>query len=116
MKTLATILIGLLPVACSKSDISRCNTKGPLNDIPWLKELKEQFDKDTGPYRQIITQYTYQGETVFLVDACHLCSDALQVVYDCEKNVLCEFGGIEGKNTCPDFKKKATGKLVLYDK
>lgn len=116
MRILTTIAIGLLMFACNKSDVGNaCDTDDPLNDTPWLKDLKEQFDKDMSPTRQIIIQYSYNGETVFYVDYCNLCSDALITVYDCEKNVVCEFGGTAGKNTCPDFTEKTTDKKILYD-
>ncbi len=116
MKTLITVLMAAMLASCSKSDNTQhCDTSDPLRDIPWLREIKERFDKDMGPQRQMIIQYQYRGETVFLIDDCHGCADNLITVYDCEKNTVCEFGGIAGKNTCSDFHENATNKKVLYD-
>ncbi|MCH7770781.1 MAG: hypothetical protein IIA49_07155 [Bacteroidetes bacterium] len=68
-----------------------------------------------GSQRQMIIQYWYNGNDVLLIDNCYQCADALSVVYDCEKNIVCEFGGIDGRNTCPDFYQIATNEEILYD-
>ncbi len=92
-----------------------CNYDNPLQEISWLKDIRDGFDLDTGPQRQRIIQYWYNGKDVFLIQSCYQCPDALSVVYDCEKNIVCEFGGIDGLNTCPDFGQNATNEKILYD-
>ena len=103
--------------ACSIDDENNitCNTDNPLEDISWLKEIRDGFDSDMGSQRQMIIQYRYNGNDVLLIDNCYQCADALSVVYDCEKNIVCEFGGIDGRNTCPDFYQIATNEEILYD-
>lgn len=63
----------------------------------------------------LIAQYYYKGQTVILIDDCSNCSDAMQEVYDCNGNVLCQFGGIAGLNTCPDFESKARFVRTLFE-
>lgn len=91
-----------------------CTTEDPLKNIPWLKELKETFEQSSQAAGTRIVQYEYEGECVFLVDDCYGCADALQVVYNFDQEKICEFGGIDGRNTCPDFMEKATGKIILW--
>lgn len=90
-------------------------TNAPLEEISWLRDIRDTFDKDMGPQRQRITQYRYQREDVFLIEVCYQCADAMTFVYNCAGNMICEFGGIAGVNTCPDFKQNATDKKILYD-
>ena len=50
-----------------------------------------------------------------MIDVCNGCADNLTTVYNCEGNVICEFGGIAGLNTCPDFDKNSTNKTIIYE-
>ncbi|MBN1118519.1 MAG: hypothetical protein JXA77_15015 [Bacteroidales bacterium] len=62
-----------------------------------------------------IIQYNYKGETVFMINSCYMCPDALAVVYGCDGEIVCEFGGFAGLNTCPDFYSLATDSLMLWN-
>jgi len=119
MKILPILILGLLLVlsACNNDDESNitCSTDNPLEEISWLKEIRDRFDMDMGPQRQMIIKYRYNEEDVFLIDDCYQCADNIITVYDCEKNIVCEFGGIDGRNTCPDFEQNTTNKVILYD-
>lgn len=96
-------------------NMNYCTETDPLENIAWLKELKETFEQSTQAANTQITQYHYQQECVFLVDDCYQCPDALQVVYNYDQEKICEFGGTDGRNTCPDFEEEATGALRLWD-
>jgi hypothetical protein len=100
--------------ACDdNTDIEQiCNVNNPLEDLKWLKTIKDDFVASAGQER--ITQYDYNDETVFLVEDCVNCPDGLAIVYSCEEETLCEFGSIAGLNTCPDFDSTATNEIVLY--
>ena len=120
MKKYALQFLGALLLFCSCSegddivDVTNCSDN-PLESITWLKELvdNEMSTDDTSGLE--IIQYTYKNSTVFSVNDCiNNCSDAMTVVYDCDKNVLCEFGGIAGVNTCPGFDTEALFVSVLY--
>ena len=118
IKFLFLVILAVLAICCKDKEVNNkaCNSDNPLEEISWLKEIKDSFDLDMGPQRQQIIQYRYAGKDVFWVDNCFQCPDALVIVYDCEKNIVCEFGGIDGRNTCPDFEQNAKNKKILYDK
>lgn len=91
-----------------------CNTQNPLEDLIWLKELKDSFEmSEKAPGAQIIG-YQYENNDVFLINGCIGCSDEMWQVYDCSGNVICQFGGIAGLNTCPDFFETVTDSTMLY--
>ena len=92
----------LLVTSCK----SKNSTQGKEQKILWIEELKIQFKEAVNQEQQIIL-YKYKNQYVYLVDACYQCPDAMSFVYDKEKNKLCEFGGIIGVNSCPDFNDKA---------
>ncbi len=103
-------------LSCNTDDHDEiCNSENPLEDIAWLSEIRDMFDQDMGPQRQRIIQYKYYGEDVFLIESCYRCPDALSYIYDCQGNVVCEFGGIDGRNTCPDFDQNSAEEKILYD-
>ena len=91
-----------------------CDYGDPLTEIGWLKELKQTFDQSTQAAGARIIQYEYNDQCVFLIDDCYNCADGLLRVFDAEQNLLCEFGGIDGRNTCPDFYEKASKQVILY--
>jgi len=117
MKFPILTLLLLFAFSCDKNnpDDPTCISGDPLEEISWLKEVKENMSKRANPTGGQIIQYTYQGECVFMIDNCFGCADNLLAVYDAEQNLLCEFGGIIGLNTCPDFDKEATNRKVIYD-
>lgn len=92
-----------------------CDVEDPLEDLTWLKEIKDVITMRMSPAGAQIIQYTYHGETVFWIDECYNCPDALVTLHNCEGVVICEFGGIDGRNTCPDFATEATDSTMLFD-
>lgn len=117
MKTkIISIIIVCFLISCSSNQetISNCNVDNPLENLTWLKKIKENLEKSATAWKSSITQYTYKNEAVFLVEPCKDCPDGMTSVYNCSGTIICEFGGIAGVNTCPDFSKKATNKKVLW--
>ena len=90
-----------------------CGLTSPLERIDWLKDLKDELDQQNHPGNKIV-QYAYLDQCVFLVESCYSCADAIVVVYDIDQNVLCQFGGFAGLNTCPDFMEEAVDKQILW--
>ncbi len=115
MKNIIIISILIILTSCktNKMDATKEKKTNPIKTITWLKEMVANFEKE-GFHKQKIEQYTYKDKEVYMVYNCYQCPDALTYVYDKDKNVVCEFGGFTGKNTCPDFEKKATQKKLLY--
>ena len=109
----------LIVTSCKKENLpgevaTTCDIENPLETIQWLKETKEVFELSMSPSAKRIIQYFYQGECVFLINSCLQCDDNLITVYNVDQDVICEFGGIAGVDTCPDFDTEATGELILY--
>lgn len=115
MNKIIVLLFILLFIGCNEDEKEVCYTNDPLEEISWLSDIRDSFDKDMGLQRQRIIMYKYHGEYVFLIDDCYQCPDALAFVFDCEGKVICEFGGFTGINTCPDFGQNATDEKALYD-
>jgi hypothetical protein len=92
-----------------------CHTKNPLEDLGWLKEMKNTFELNEKATGAQIIGYKYQGNDVFLINGCVGCTDEMWQVYDCSGKVICQFGGIAGLNTCPDFFETATDSTLLYN-
>lgn len=118
MKKLLQLLIIIflfLFMSCNKDRVFQktCGTDNALEDIEWLKEIKARFEDNEGSDR--IVQYMYNKRRVFLIEGCRFCPDALFYVYDCEQIEVCQFGGIGGVNTCPDFTEEATDEKILYE-
>ncbi len=109
------LLCVLLSNCNNKSEAqSNCSSNNPLESLPWLKQITSDFKQVKAAPQQDIYQYTYNNNTVFLVNDCNNCSDKLSVVYNCSGDVICEFGGFAGANTCPDFEQTATNKTLLW--
>lgn len=108
-----TLLIVMI-VSCKTTSNAQKSIEKPFEDILWLKELKEGFDKDSSIKKAMIIQYEYKNEIVYLVENCYQCPDGMSTVYNSKKEKVCEFGGIMGMSTCPDFSEKASKEKVIY--
>ncbi|MFY0600019.1 MAG: hypothetical protein JXR03_10135 [Cyclobacteriaceae bacterium] len=93
---------------------SACFLEDPMNSIEWLSDLKKQIEMSASPAGTRITQYSYKSECVLLIDDCVGCSDGLQKVYSYDKELICEFGGIDGRNTCSDFSNEAIDPILIF--
>ncbi|TGV03980.1 DUF6970 domain-containing protein [Flavivirga rizhaonensis] len=114
MKYTFLLLLLISFFGCNETDDDNASSKicsaDPLENVEWLKELVN----NPNPNGLEIIQYDYKQQTVFSINNCLNCADGFVIVYDCKKNKVCEFGGIAGINTCPDFDTKAINKKVLF--
>ena len=95
------LLVGMLSCKAQQPAV------GDSDNLPqWLTEKISGF-KESGNDRARVQAYRYQGATVYMVEECHGCPDAMAVVYAANGDMLCEFGGIAGSNSCPDFDREA---------
>lgn len=92
-----------------------CSTNNSLEDLVWLKELRETLLIIDCAGISTIKQYTYNSNTVFEVNLSGSFAGGQIVIYDCNGNIICKFSEILGENTCPDFYDLATNKLSLYE-
>ena len=111
------IIIIVLAWSCNVDDGNnmKCGILHPIEDLKWLKDIKTRFESELPNSRAQIIQYQYEGDYVFLVDPCHQCPDALASVYNCKGEVICEFGGYLGINSCPEFNNTASDPVILYN-
>lgn len=117
MKRLLFLTLVLLYSCQADSTFQKtsCNVSNPIENLPWLNQIKINFEQSGAAPKRKIYQYTYAGNTVFLIDPCVGCPDGLQSVFDCSGNAICEFGGIAGVNTCPDFSDNSTNEMLLWE-
>lgn len=83
-------------------------------DKEWFVDLKNQYPSNSDIKVEIYS-YTYNNSFVIAVNTVEpTCCDFMDAVYDCNGNVICQFGGIAGLNTCPDFAGTATNKKLIF--
>lgn len=92
MKILITLFIPLLMMSAGSIGEKK-KIEGEQPD--WVKEMIEKEPKFTK-----ITRCTYNEEYVWKVNSCVTCNDMITKVYDRDRNVVCQYGGILRKNTC----------------
>ncbi len=80
----------------------------------WVVSLIARFQSESDETKKEIVLYTYKGKDVYLVNKCMGCNDNLITVYSKSKVKLCEFGGLAGANTCPDFELEAKKIKVIW--
>jgi hypothetical protein len=112
-----TIVLMLLVVAncafqCETGPMPMPDESGYCSDVSWLRAIIESAQE--GPHKAEVIRYSYNGETVYLINTCKDCADTMDQVYNCSGQVICQFGGIAGLNTCPDFEDKAKNKKVIW--
>lgn len=83
----------------------------PCTDSGWLDGIEKTIVQNGN--KGEIYSYRYKNETVYEVNDCLGCADNLVVVMNCGRKI-CEFGGIAGLNTCPDFHSMATEKKLVW--
>ena len=81
-------------------------------NIDWLLDIIENAQHSSS--KAEVIRYQYKGETVYYINTCIDCADSMAQVYTCSGDVICQFGGIAGFNTCPDFEDTATNKKVIW--
>jgi hypothetical protein len=111
-----TLLSQIILFSSCRKPYSACDVKNPLTNLPWLKELIDGIESDAqaGFSRHVkIYQCTYKDGIGFLIAPCVGCPDAGYSFRNCEGEVLCGGGGIDGKDTCSEFSIK--NKKLIYN-
>jgi hypothetical protein len=106
------VLIVLLLAACGDKNSTSVPWVNVCEDLTWLDSIKGTV-KANGWQAEIYLTH-YQNERVFEVNACLNCADFPTTVHDCEGTVICEFGGLAGVNTCPDYAPAQENKLLFW--
>jgi hypothetical protein len=90
-----------------------CQVDNPLEDLIWLKNIVDAMKSNRS--KAEIYRGIYDGKDGFLIDMCVKCPDGLVQFMSCGGAVLCEFGGIDGRITCPDFEQKTTNLELIFE-
>lgn len=113
---IAWLLLLFMALAGCKgqAQTNKCYIDDPMEELEWLQDIVQRH-KSLGVERKAdIYEYTYHGEKLFLADMCVGCPDFVTVVYNCHGDVVCQYGGITGKNTCPDLEEEAISKVLIW--
>ena len=107
-KSLLIFVTFILILSCEKVD-KVCNCSNPLEDLPWLKELKTSFTNCT--CQMSIFQATYNKQTVFYsIMNDPLCNGYQQInLFDCSGIALKTYN-----TTDQAFGNEVTNKKVIY--
>lgn len=109
------ILLLIFTFSCKSQQTKDGAVSNPTKNIKWIKKFINETNNDIFPTKAQITQYTYKGETVYLVEHCYECPDAAAFLYNVKKEKLCTFGGmVPNTNNCPNFSKEATNEKVIW--
>ncbi|HEY9116871.1 MAG TPA: hypothetical protein VIN11_03540, partial [Roseivirga sp.] len=88
-------------------------------ELPSCVEAQIQQEVSNGdkrePTRAHVDAYQYEGEKIYIFDPGSGYADWLYTAYNQDCEVICEFGGFAGLNTCPDFNKKAEYLGVIWE-
>lgn len=95
------------------ADTNFCHISDPLTELKWLAQIvAENKNKEA---KAEIYKCIYDDKEGFIINICVGCLDAIIEFRDCQGNVLCEFGGIMGTVTCPDFQEKLKDKELIWE-
>jgi Domain of unknown function (DUF6970) len=110
MKNFKIIILsmGLLLLSCDKSDDSKA-------DIPkCLQIIIDENISNPNTLTGKIEKYLYNNEKVFLFTPREGTADVPTTILNSSCQIICEFGGIAGLNTCPDFFESAIFVEVVW--
>jgi hypothetical protein len=115
-RMLNLVVICMLFSSCTESNTDTSKTiclRDATITPEWLLQIMNDYSQlsDT---KAAIYSYQYKGKCVFMVNDCVDCADNLLKVYNFEGTVICEFGGIIGLNSCPDFQENAKHKERIW--
>jgi len=101
-------------ISCDEVDSTVCTTDDPINDLPWLANMKDSIE-DRG-WRGFVNSYTYRGNQVIFINPNPTAPEVenLCTARDCNGNVLCSWGGPNLLLTCPSFWSEVSNEQALW--
>lgn len=80
-------------VPCA-SEISNCIYENPITDLPFIDSLITTLSVSSNCYcYPSLDMVDFGGVTAFLLNSGCIPSDGYSIMYDCEGNILCTYGG-----------------------
>lgn len=115
-KLLFSIIIYLYFTGCEQEGPDTvCGLVDPANQLNWLSKLITESEKDISGNIIRISHYRFEEENVFLAEQNPAIRDKLDLVFDCTGDIICQFGGIAGLNTCPEFDEDAEEVQAIWE-
>jgi hypothetical protein len=97
--------------------VFQCQFNNPLTDLPWLKEIINEFEEkaETMGYNSHarIYQCNYRDGIGFLLEMCEECPYVLR---NCEGSILCDSSKNTEANTCSEFNIDFENKELIWEK
>ncbi|HEY3430354.1 MAG TPA: hypothetical protein VGK39_06735 [Cyclobacteriaceae bacterium] len=106
------LAVGISAFQCEDGQAILSEESSLCSDLNWLKTVIQNAQQNSS--KAEVIRYHYKLQTVYYINTCINCADSMAQVYTCSGEVICQFGGIAGLNTCPDFNDTATGKKVIW--
>ena len=110
-KVILITLISYLAFSCDTLDIP--------NGLPEC--IEDQIKSEVRniqmrePNKASVEAYLYNGEKVYIFNPGSGYADWLSTAYSQNCEVICEFGGFAGLNTCPDFDETAETLGIIWE-
>ena len=102
------VIVFWLMAGCTYKTI----TPAVCSDLGWLSAIENSIVQSG--HQGEINSYRYKNATVFEINGCLDCVDYITTVNNCSGQVICQFGGFAGLNTCPDFHDLAKEKKLVW--
>ena len=112
--TFLLLAVGISAFQCEDGQSILSDESNYCSDLSWLQTIIQNAQQNSS--KAEVIRYRYNNQTVYFINTCIDCADSMAQVYSCSGEVICQFGGIAGLNTCPDFKDNAINKKVIWSK
>ncbi|MFZ5942436.1 MAG: DUF6970 domain-containing protein [Bacteroidota bacterium] len=115
-KSFLPVLLVLLILLVNCSDYPKeefCGVSDPLKNINWLHEIYLFAERNNVKSR--ITKVIYKDEEGFIIETfIDQPADNMVTFRNCSNEIICEWGGIGGIISCPDFQDYVTFSEILW--
>ena len=116
--TLCLITVALFFIVCCdkpENPNPSCKFGDPLTDLPWLKTIVDEFEKDAeifghNPHARVY-QCMYKDGIGFLLEMCVDCPGAGYSFWDCKGVILCS-----SENNCSKFNIDTKNRKLIWEK
>ena len=110
-KVIVITLINCLAFSCENLDIPSGLPECIEDQIK--SEVRNSQVRE--PNKATVEAYLYNSEKVYIFDPGSGYADCLSTAYNQNCEVICEFGGFAGLNTCPDFNETAESLGIIWE-
>ncbi len=105
----------ILSCAIALFIFTSCGYEWDLDNVPSCIKDEIKNASRGGAKEAKVTQYLYNGENVFAFDPGVVYPDIMYTIVNEDCEVVCQFGGFAGLNTCPNFLENAELIGVIWE-